>query len=214
MSVEHLKQGILIAVEGIDGSGKTTLSHNLFKSMENAGFQVTLTKEPGDTQLGKKIRKIVQTHTVPLHSYAEYLLFAADRAQHFDEIIIPQLNAKAIVISDRLADSSLAYQGYGRQLDCDMINTINKWTMKTIAPDLTLYVRISVEEALERIRKSRALSTFEKDTLFLQRVVEGFETLYAQRNNVIILDGRLSAEKVTEHAIKQVVQWIQKNLSS
>lgn len=95
MAHQQLTQGILIAIEGIDGSGKSTLVQNLFVLLQEKQFDLLLTKEPGDTDLGKKIREIVQTQDMPIASKAEYLLFAADRAQHFSEMIIPALIQKS-----------------------------------------------------------------------------------------------------------------------
>jgi len=81
------------------------------------------------------------------------LLFAADRAQHFNDIVIPGLANKSIVISDRMADSSVVYQGYARGLDIETINTINRWAMQNVTPDITFYVKISLKEALARLKK-------------------------------------------------------------
>lgn len=174
-----LKRGILIAVEGIDGSGKSTLGHHLYDALKHTYVNISLTKEPGDTRVGQKIRKIVQTQTTSLDPKTEYLLFAADRAEHFSKIILPLLQENYIVISDRLADSSLAYQGYGRNLDKDMIQLINQYAMSNRKPDLTIFVKVPVQTALERIKKRNvALSTFEKES-FLEKVDAGFNTIYA-----------------------------------
>src|SRR6266404_7608583 len=138
----QLHKGILIVIEGIDGSGKSTLAHNLSTSLQQQGFDIVLTKEPGASEIGKEIRKIIQTQNIAFCSKAEYLLFAADRAQHFAELIIPALEQKKLIISDRMSDSSLAYQGYGNGLDLDMVHTINRWTMHNITTDITIFVRV------------------------------------------------------------------------
>src|SRR5260221_10572571 len=148
----HLRKGILIAIEGIDGSGKSTLAHNVSIALSEQGFDTTLTKEPGASELGKEIRKLIQTQIIPLTPKAEYLLFAADRAQHFAELIIPSLEQKKLIISDRMSDSSLTYQGFGNGLDLEMIKTINNWTMSAIIPDITIFVRVPVELALDRAK--------------------------------------------------------------
>jgi len=195
-----LKKGLLIAIEGIDGSGKSTLAHNLFTHLHCKQYDALLTKEPGDTEIGKKIRELVQTQSIPLSSKTEYLLFAADRAQHFSEIIAPALAQKKIILSDRLSDSSLAYQGYGRGLELEQLTQINKWAMNDTAPDLTIFVRIPVDSALKRIAQRRALSAFEKEKAFLDRVANGFEMLYKNRTDVIVIDGTQSIESVTTQA--------------
>ncbi len=123
----RLSRGILIALEGIDGSGKSTLAKNIAASLAHLDFPILQTQEPGKMALGKLLKPIVQEKKVPVCSKAEFLLFAADRAQHFHELVIPALLNKQLVISDRMADSSLAYQGYGRGLDLTTLSMINSW---------------------------------------------------------------------------------------
>ncbi|MCK5633295.1 dTMP kinase, partial [bacterium] len=143
--METLTRGILIAVEGIDGSGKSTLANKLRDSFQKEQFPTVLTYEPGDTKLGKQLRKTLEEKPVPVCGQAEFLLYAADRAQHFVDVVIPALTQKKIVISDRMSDSSLAYQGYGRNFDLSLITMINKWVMHDIKPDITLYIKISTK---------------------------------------------------------------------
>ena len=206
----QLKQGILITIEGIDGSGKSTLARNLFTMLHDKQYNALLTKEPGDTEVGKKIRELVQTQTIPLTSKAEYLLFAADRAQHFAEMIIPALTNKQLILSDRLSDSSLAYQGYGRNLELHQLQSINTWAMNTIKPDLTIFVRIPVTTALKRVTNRGALSAFEKEA-FLDKVANGFEMLYKNRTDVMIIDGTQSEDSLTQNTYKALEKWLQNN---
>jgi dTMP kinase len=205
-----LTKGLLIAIEGIDGSGKSTLARNLFTLLHDKQYKALLTKEPGDTQLGKKIRELVQTQTIPLSPVAEYLLFAADRAQHFTEMIIPALTDKKIILSDRLSDSSLAYQGYGRDLELSQLQSINSWAMNNIVPDLTIFVRVPVANALERVTNRGTLSAFEK-IAFLDKVANGFEMLYKNRPDVMIVDGTQSQDSLTLHTYKVLETWLQNN---
>ncbi len=204
----HLHKGILIALEGIDGSGKSTLAQNLFTALSEQGFDTTLTKEPGASDIGKEIRKIIQAQNISFCSKAEYLLFAADRAQHFAELIIPALEQKKIILSDRMSDSSLAYQGYGNGLDLETLRTINRWTMSSITPDITIFVHVPVEVALERAKKRGALSAYEKRENFLHKVAEGFEELYKNRSDVIVVNGMKSSENLTTQTCNAIIQWI------
>jgi dTMP kinase len=203
-----LHKGILIAIEGIDGSGKSTLAQNLFSTLQQQEFDTVLTREPGSSELGKEIRKLIQTQTIPLASRAEYLLFAADRAQHFADLVIPALTQKKLIISDRMSDSSLAYQGYGNGNDLAMLRTINSWTMNTIIPDITIFVQVPVAIALERAKKRGSLSAYEKREDFLHRVAHGFEELYKNRTDVIIVNGIKSPENLMMEACEKIKQWI------
>lgn len=211
----NLSKGILIAIEGIDGSGKTTFAINLEKYLTNENIPTILTKEPGGTNSGQKIREILKSSSV-LSQKTEFLLFAADRAQHFKEVIIPGLNEKKIIISDRLSDSSLVYQGYGRDLEIEKIKEINKWAMDNILPDLTIYVDIIVENALERLEKRKESSSlngeakdwlnFEKK-LYLEKVIKGFQQIYKNRKDVIIIDGNKSIDEVAKEGIEKFQNW-------
>lgn len=204
----QLHKGLLIAIEGIDGSGKSTLARNMHIALQKQGFNTILTKEPGASEIGKEIRKIIQTQHIAFCSKAEYLLFAADRAQHFAELIIPALEQKKLIISDRMSDSSLAYQGYGNGLDLEMVHTINRWTMSNITPDITIFVRVPVELALERAKKRGSLSAYEQRTEFLNRVAQGFEELYKNRDNVMIVDGTQSPEILNTQICAAIIQWM------
>lgn len=199
-----MKKGFLISIEGIDGSGKSTLARNLVDQLQKEDNEILLTKEPGGSPLGQKLRKILHEQKEIVCDTAEYLLFAADRAQHFFSIIKPALEQGKIVISDRLHDSSLAYQGYGRGLDITMIHSINSWAMNGIFPDLTIYVKIDVTTAMQRIKQSRnILTSFEQEKIdFWQRVADGFDTIFATRSNVVQLDGTLNQNELTDQAIK------------
>jgi len=207
----QLTRGLLITIEGIDGSGKSTLAENLSRCLTTKQLPIILTKEPGGTPLGKQLRTIVQKQRISLQAKAEYLLFAADRAQHFTDIVIPHLNKKMLIISDRMADSSLAYQGYGRGLAIEMIKTINSWVMLNIQPDLVMYIKIPIAIAQERIKKRQALTAFEQEQLsFMQQVSDGFDVLYKNKTNVVIIDGAQSPQIITKQAAKAIEKWIKK----
>ena len=211
--MQQLCKGILISIEGIDGSGKSTLAKNLAAALASAGFDCVQTREPGATPLGMQLRTLVQEKKVPLCAQSEFLLFAADRAQHFQQIIIPQLAQRTLILSDRMADSSLVYQGYGRGLSRDMIAAINAWAMSGITPDLTIYVRVSAQLALERIMQRKLkLSSFEKENLeFTQRLVTGFDEIFKTRENCIEIDGSHTEDAISTLAQEKVITWIHTN---
>lgn len=199
--------GLLIAIEGIDGSGKSTLAKRLAEHIART-HKVLLTKEPGDSALGKKIRAIVQQQDVPVCPKAEYLLFAADRAQHFDEVVFPALQGGTIVLSDRMADSSLVYQGFARGLDINIIKTVNAWAMNNRTPDITLFVRVEPAKARERLlARNETLTAFERQhEAFMQKVHDGFCSLYKNRNDVILINGEHDEETVLHDALQALMK--------
>ena len=205
-------KGYLIVIEGIDGSGKSTLARHLAQQLEQKNQAALLTKEPGGSPLGKSLRTILQTQEEPLCPAAEFLLFAADRAQHFEHIIIPALQQGITVISDRGADSSLAYQGYGYNLDRTMIANVNRWVMHGIEPDLVFFVKLDVAIAQARLAKRNlGLTSFEKrDRLFWQQTAQGFETIFATRTNVVTLDGMLDEQTLMHQAWQALEKRLQK----
>jgi dTMP kinase len=211
--MKKLKKGILISLEGIDGSGKSLLAKKLFNTFKKEFYKVVLTKEPGETNLGKKIRKILQEQTINVCNKAEYLLFAADRAQHFEEFIIPKLNNKNLILSDRLGDSSVVYQGYGRNLDIDTLKKINKWAMQGIEPNLILYIKIDPKTSIERVlKRNLKLTAFEKEKLdFVKRLTIGYSELYKNKKNVFILNGNLPPKKLMLDAYNKIINWLDKN---
>jgi dTMP kinase len=211
--MQRLNRGILITIEGIDGSGKSTLVSNVHTHLKEQNFPVIVTKEPGGSTLGKELRTILQTQTKPLSAKAEYLLFAADRAEHFHDIVSPHLQQKTIVISDRSSDSSLVYQGYGRGLDIRMIDQINSWAKNGLSPDLIFYINISPELAQQRLTlRNEKLTRFEQEGFaFTKRLIHGFNEIFKNRTNVVTLDGNESPEILTQQTTDYIRSWIEKN---
>ncbi|HBL98522.1 TPA: dTMP kinase [Candidatus Dependentiae bacterium] len=209
--MNRLAQGFLIAVEGLDGVGKTTLCENLIKILEKEGFSTLKTRQPGGTPIGSKIREILHKSTERPTYLAEYLLLAADRAQHMETVILPALESGTLVISDRMGDSSLAYQGYGRGLDKDFINQVNKKAMQGHVPDLTIYVRLEPSEALKRLesRGTAATAIEQESQAFFKRVAHGFETLYATpAPHLLTLDARKTPDILAKEAYLKIIELI------
>ena len=204
----HTKNGLLISLEGIDGSGKSTLLHALAKAIRATGRDVLVTQQPGGTVLGKSLRVMLHEEKEHVSDMAEYLLFAADRAQHFEEVVLPALEAGKIVISDRMNDSSVAYQGFGRNLDLEKIKSINEWAMRGRFPDLVFYLKLDFPVALERIMlRGGKLTSFETEKeLFWQRVCKGYETIFKNRDNVVALDATKTPDELTKLATEEVLK--------
>ena len=203
-------KGLLIAIEGIDGCGKSTLAHGLHQYLTQLNYPTLLTKEPGGTPLGKQIRAIVQQQPVPVCPKAEYLLFAADRAQHVHQIIEPALKADNIVISDRMGDSSIVYQGYARGLDIHLIRTVNTWALNKQAPHVTIFLKLDPEIAYERyVKRTKQLSAFEQEgQQFMQKLHGGFCHLYKNRDNVILIEGDQDKETIIDQAFTALTPWL------
>ena len=177
-------KGKFIVIEGIDGSGKTTQINKLSKWLIETNLipqnnQLIVTREPGGTKLGQSIRSLLLDTSIEKSpdSITELLLYAADRAQHVNEIIRPSLNKGDWVISDRFCGSTLAYQGYGRKLDIKLIKDLETIATQGISPDITFLLDIPVEESIKR-RISRSDDRIEKEgTDFLKNVSLGFQVL-------------------------------------
>ncbi len=202
-------KGLLIAIEGIDGCGKSTLANGLHQQLTDLNYAVQLTKEPGGTPLGKQIRAIVQKQPVPVCAKAEYLLFAADRAQHVQQIIAPALKEGKMVISDRMGDSSIVYQGYARGLDIAMIKTVNEWTLNEQTPHVTIFLKLDPAIAHERcVNRTKQLSAFEQEGQQFMRVLhEGFCDLYKNRDDVILIEGDQDKGTIIKQAFMDLMPW-------
>jgi dTMP kinase len=168
-------QGLFVAFEGGEGSGKSTQIALLAAALREGRREVVVTHEPGATEVGAHIRELVLHRRLPLSPRAEALLFAADRAQHVDAVIRPALASRQIVLTDRYVDSSVAYQGVGRHLSVDEIRRISRWATNDLNPDLIVLLDISAAEGLPRARGTGPGDTLESESLdFHERVRAAF----------------------------------------
>ncbi|MGW2403366.1 dTMP kinase [Streptomyces sp. NPDC001739] len=201
--------GFFIALEGGDGAGKSTQVEALAEWIRNKGHEVVVTREPGATAIGKRLRSIIlDVATTGLSDRAEALMFAADRAEHVDSVIRPALERGAVVITDRYIDSSVAYQGAGRNLAPTEIARINRWATDGLVPHLTVLLDISPETARERF--TEAPDRLESEPAeFHQRVRAGFLTLAAaDPARYLVVDAGQDPEAVTtavRHRLDQVL---------
>ncbi|MDW8297824.1 MAG: dTMP kinase [Anaerolineae bacterium] len=171
---------MFITFEGGEGSGKTTQVRLLGERLTQLGYQVMVTREPGGTPLGAKLRALLLDVESQIEPRAELLLYAADRAQHVATLIRPALADGKIVISDRYADSALAYQGYGRGLDLTALRQIMAFATSGLQPDLTFFLDLDPQQGLARRAQAGASNRFEAQTLeFHRRVREGYLALIA-----------------------------------
>jgi dTMP kinase len=211
--MSQAQRGVLIAVEGIDGCGKSSLITHLDAQLTQLHRTHVVTREPGGSDIGQEVRKLLQQSPIKPDARAEYLLFAADRAQHFATVVLPALEKDYIVLSDRMGDSSVAYQGYGRGLDISMIQTVNAWAMHNRTPDITFFIRIDPRTAFERIvKRKQELTRIEQEKIsFFERVAQGYEELFKNRADVCIIDGTQTQDEVAHIATTYVQQWLTNN---
>jgi len=209
--MKRLQRGVLITFEGIDGCGKSTLAHGFADTLNQHSFDVVLTKEPGATAVGKKIRTLVQEEREEILPVAEALLFAADRAMHINQIVQPALRDHKIVVSDRMADSSRVYQGCARGVDCTRLENVLEWVMDGTKPDLTFFVELSIDDAFERMKDRKQLSRFEQEARdFHLAVLDGYNALYAGKDHVLRLDGRMTPQELVDEAYARTLAWLER----
>ncbi|MFB7656946.1 MULTISPECIES: dTMP kinase [unclassified Streptomyces] len=201
--------GFFIALEGGDGAGKSTQAEALAEWIRGKGHEVVLTREPGATPVGKRLRSILlDVSSAGLSHRAEALLYAADRAEHVDTVVRPALERGAVVISDRYIDSSVAYQGAGRDLSPTEIARINRWATNGLVPHLTVLLDVSPETARERF--TEAPDRLESEPAeFHARVRSGFLTLAAaDPGRYLVVDAGQEPEAVgtvVRHRLDQVL---------
>lgn len=191
------KRGLFITMEGIDGCGKSLMSKLLADWLQEEGYSLVLTREPGGSKLGQRLRRfLLDEETGLIGREAEALLFAADRAQHVADVIRPALEAGQIVLCDRYADSTLAYQGGGRGMDKDFLQRLNDFATASLQPDLTLLLNISLEQSLGR--RSQSPDRMEKeDKLFYDAVASAYQQLAAENpHRIKVIDASLAPEEV------------------
>ena len=210
-------KGKFIVFEGIDGSGKTTQINQLSKWLNGTDLipennQLVITREPGGTQLGKCIRSMLldTSRDKGPDSITELLLYAADRAQHVNEIIRPSLNQGDWVISDRFCGSTLAYQGYGRKLNIKLIKDLETIATQGISPDITFLLDIPVDESIKR-RKCRKDDRIEKEGReFLSNVSRGFKIL-SEKNQWKQISALKSKEDIISEIKDEINQLLKDN---
>ncbi|MDK2956054.1 MAG: dTMP kinase [Desulfovibrionales bacterium] len=205
---------MFITFEGIEGTGKTTQITRLKQHMEDMGRQVLLTREPGGSRIGRELRRLLLTmESSDLTGETELFLYLADRAQHVREVIRPALEQNKVVISDRFADSTVAYQGYGRGIDPKLLHSFNQTAIGEYGPDLTILLDIEPEIGLKRAmmrnmreQKVREEGRFEAEALpFHKKVREGYLTLaMLHRSRIRVVDAAQSPDEVA-NAIAAVV---------
>jgi dTMP kinase len=189
---------MFITFEGADGSGKSTAITFAKDYLMSLGYKVHATRNPGGTELGIRLREILLNYDGEVEPLAEMLMFLADRAQHVSKEIKPLLEQGYIVLCDRYIDSTVAYQGYGRDLSIQQIETMNSIATQNLKPDLTLLFNISTEIAMQRIDSTRTKDRLESEmSEFHHKVALGYlEIARKEPERFTIIDANKALEKV------------------
>jgi len=194
----------LITIEGIEGSGKSTLAKGLYNKLREKGFPALLTWEPGGTEVGEKIREIL-LFSENLSPWTELLLFLASRKEHVEKKILPALREGKIVICDRFFDSTIAYQGFGRDLPLRILKRINKIVTDNLKPNLTFLLDISPEKGLKRIKKRDRIE--KEDFEFHKKVREGYLKIAKRaKKRIFVIDGEKEPNYVLEFAFNKTIE--------
>jgi len=205
---------LFITFEGGEGCGKSVQARVLYKRLSQLVIPVVLTHEPGGTSLGKKLaHRLKWAQDTSISPLAELLLFNTSRAQLVDEVIRPNLEKGKVVICDRYADSTTAYQSYGRGLDLEMVKAINNAATQGLKPDLTVLLDISAEKGLARKTKKRQDRFEREDIAFHQRVREGYLKLAASEpGRWLVVDASQSKAKIGQIIWQKVSQLLSKEV--
>jgi dTMP kinase len=204
-------KGIFISFEGIEGTGKSTQAKLLYQWLFSKKYEVVLTEEPGGTQIGLRIRELLlSVEHKDMTSLTELLLYNASRAQHLHEIIVPAIRRGAVVITDRFSDSTVAYQGYGRGIDLNLIDSIDKIVTGNMKPDLTILLDLDADTGLKRNRGINKTDRLELEDLeFHQRVRNGYREIAArERGRIRLIDASGAVEEVQDRIIVVVTDFI------
>ena len=197
MPTVYADSGLFVCFEGGEGAGKSTQSRLLQEWLEAEGHTVVLTFEPGDTPVGQRLREIVlDPATGALSDRTEALVYAADKAEHVDTVVLPALARGEVVITDRYVDSALAYQGAGRALSAEEVEPVMRWATGGLRPHLTVLLDLEPQAGLGRFTERDRIEAESID--FHQRVREAFLTLAAagDEGRYLVLDARAPVEQI------------------
>lgn len=203
-------RGVLITLEGLDGTGKSTQARMLVSWLRRRGLPVEHTREPGGTAVGRRLRRLLLyargTGAAPV-AEAELLLMMADRAQHVAEVLRPALEKGTVVVCERYADSSVAYQAFGCGMDPRVVEELNEWATGGLQPDLTLWLDLPVERRYKEPAASSADRFEARGTAFLGRVRQGYAELarrYPQR--IVRVDAAGKSRQAVHAEIREAVE--------
>jgi len=191
---------VFVSFEGIDGCGKSTQIEMFMKYLQSKGIDFVKVREPGGTKLGENIRQLLINEKMV--SRSELLLFLASRAQLVEEVIKPALKEGKIVVADRFAHSSVAYQGCGRNLGVDVVKMLNDFATDHVYPDLVFYIDIPAEVAISRINKEQRDRIEQEGLEFFEKVRNCYLELCKTEKSFVLIDGTKDVETISKQIIK------------
>ena len=199
-------RGKFFTFEGIDGAGKSTHIAWTAELLRSQGLSLVLTREPGGTAFGENLRELLLRHTQPIHPISEALLMFAARKQHVEEVIRPALDKGAWVLCDRFTDSSFAYQGGGRGVARDRLETLESWVHADLQPDLTLLFDVDISVGQSRVARIKSPDRFEQESSdFFARVRSAYlERARRAPERIFLIDGSQPIASIREQIEKRV----------
>jgi len=206
-----MNKGLFISFEGADGTGKSTQVRLLAEYLRSAGYDVLLTREPGGTPISEKIREIIlDPSNSEMDAHTEALLYAASRAQLVSEVLRPAIESGKIVICDRFMDSSIAYQGFARGLGSDNIRTINEFAVHGLQPDITFFMDLAPEKAMQRVERQGNKDRLEAEKMeFHDKVYRGFlELSEIYKNRYVRIDASESIQDISDRIKKYFTDYV------
>ena len=212
----YKKKPLLIIFEGIEGSGKSYQSRKLLKKLKKVKIPVILTREPGGTSSAEKIRDVILKdyfHTDSKEKFDKYtdtLLYLASRNEHIKNKLLPSLNKKKIVICDRFIDSTFAYQVYGKGVSKKLIQSVHKYILKGVKPDLTFILKIKISKALKRLKQRKKMNRYDKFSKnFYTRAQNAFiKIAKGNKKKYVILDNSNDTDEVEKIIFNNVIKLI------
>ena len=200
----HAPTGVFVCFEGGEGAGKSTQTRALESWLQSEGYAVRLTFEPGDTEVGRRVRQIVlDPATGDLADRTETLLYAADKAEHVETVVLPALERGEVVITDRYVDSSLAYQGAGRALDLAEVEQVQRWATRDLRPHLTVVLDLAPEQGLGRFAERDRIEG--ESVEFHERVRKAFvEMASADPDHYLVMDARRPVDDIATEVRRRV----------
>ena len=214
----YKKKPLFVTFEGIEGSGKSFQSKNLYKNIKAQKIPVILTREPGGTKSAEKIRRVIlddyfdRDSEIKFDKYTDTLLYLAARNEHLIDKIIPAINKKKVVICDRFIDSTFAYQVYGKKVDKGLVDSIHKYILKKVKPDLTFILKVNISKAMKRLNNRKKKNRYDKFSKnFYIKVQNAFITI-AKKNKkrYFIIDNSIDSRETEKIILNKFVDKLNK----